>query len=150
MIIAVCTDDPMIENVAREASQSNHATFGDWHRVFDDPLPDLGKDEDLFIVAHGAAFGDENQPVIGSEANDFYLTARDLNSNLHIFPEGYSGGVYVSACESAAPGANGLSFVQSYMRIIGPSFPNMTAWGHRQSLGGPLPPPGDSSWTQAS
>lgn len=149
MIIAVCTDDPMVETIAREAAESNPRVFGKWFKVFDKAIPDLGATEDLFIVAHGAAFGDENQPVIGSKSNDFYLTARDLNANLTIFPNGYSGGVFVYACLSAAPGAGGLSFVESYLAIIGPSFPKLTAWGQTGKPSGPLPLPSDKSWVQA-
>ncbi len=150
MIIAVCTDDPMVDGIARTAATSNHAIFGDWYKVFDDNIPDLGKDEDLFIVAHGAALGDEGQPVIGSKSNAFYLTARDLNSNLHIFPSGFSGGVFVYACLSAVKGATGLSFVETYLKIIGPSFPNLTAWGQTGKPFGPLPAPQDPSWQRAS
>ncbi|TCL76090.1 hypothetical protein [Rhizobium sp. BK251] len=149
MIIAACTDDPMVEDIARTASEGNHATFGDWYKVFDKHIPDLGVRENLFIVAHGAAFGDENQPVIGSKSNDFYLTARDLNANLKIFPKDYSGGVFVYACLSAVPGAGGLSFVQAYKKIIGPSFPHLTAWGQTGKPKGPLPGPSDKSWTRA-
>jgi len=149
MIIAACTDDPMVEDIARTAAEKHADVFGDWYKVFHKPLPNLGVTEDLFIVAHGAAVGDERQPVIGSKANAFYLTARDLNANLHIFPNGYSGGVYVYACESADPGVGGLSFVEAYKKIIGPSYPGLTAWGQTGKPGGPLPLPTDRSWIKA-
>ena len=149
MIIAACTDDLMVEDIARDAAKGNHHVFGEWYKVFDRDIPHLRPTENLFIVAHGAAFGDEGQPVIGSKGDDFYLTARDLNKNLTIFPEGYSGGVYVYACLSAAPGAGGLSFVEAYKALIGPSFPKMSAWGQTGKPSGPLPPPTDKSWVEA-
>lgn len=149
MIIAACTDDPMVETIASTAAGAYPGVFGDWHRVFDTAIPDLGVNEDLFIVAHGAAFGDENQPVIGSKSNDFYLTAEDLNSNMTIFPSGYSGGVYVYACLSAVKGASGLSFIEAYKAKIGASYPGLTAWGQTGKPYGPLPGPQDGSWIRA-
>lgn len=149
MIIAACTDDPMVTKIAREASEKAPETFGSWHKVFDKNIPDLEVDEDLFIVAHGAAIGDEGQPVIGSREDAFYLTARDLNSNLHIFPSGYAAGVYVYTCLSAVKGATGLSFVETYQAIIGPSFPGLTAYGQTGKPHGPLPGPEDPSWVKA-
>ena len=150
MIVAACTDDPMVETIARTAAEWQFDVFGRWYKVYHEKIPDLGVTENLFIVAHGAAFGDEGQPVIGSKANAFYLTARDLNKNLTIFPNGYSGCVYVYACLSAVPGAGGLSFVEAYKQIIGPSFPKMTAWGQTGKPSGPLPLPTDKSWIEAS
>ncbi len=148
MIIAACTDDPMVERIAEQASERDPAAFGSRYKVFDDQIPDLAKDEDLFIVAHGAAYGDENQPVIGSKENDFYLTARDLNANLQIFPEGYAAGVYIYACESAAKGNAEFSFVGAYKNIVGPSFPGLTVWGQVGKPGGPLPDADDPSWVE--
>ncbi len=149
MIIAVCTDDPMVDLIASKAQAKNRASFGQWYKVFEKNIPNLGAKEDVFLVAHGAAIGDENQPVIGSKGNDFYLTARDLYSNLTIFPRDYSGSVYVYACESADPGAGGLSFVQKLMQIMRPSYPNLTAYGQTGKPGGPLPAPSDPSWIRA-
>lgn len=149
MIIAVCTDDQMVDSIASKASANHSGTFKKWYKVFDKKIPDLKSDENIFIVAHGAAFGDENKPVIGSKGNDFYLTARDLYNNLTIFPHDYSGGVYVYACESAAPGAGGLSFVQSLKQAMKPSYPNLEAYGQTGKPGGPLPDPSDPSWKKA-
>ena len=149
MIIAVCTDDPMVDSIAYTAQANHSDIFGKWYKVYDKNIPDLKASEDVFIVAHGAAFGDEKQPVIGSKGNDFYLTARDLYSNLTIFPHNYNGSVYVYACESAAPGADGLSFVQSLMQAMGASYPNLVAYGQTGKPGGPLPAPSDKSWKRA-
>lgn len=148
MIIAACNDDQMVEDIARNASQQHHATFGDWYKIFAAQIPDAGQHENLFIVAHGAAFGDENKPVIGNKTDDFYLTARDLNANMHVYPSGYDGGVYIYACESAAQGAE-TSFVEEYKAIVSQSYPNIRVYGQVGHPGGPIPGPNDPSWVEA-
>jgi len=148
MIITVCTDDPEVENIAEASHQANPAIYGACYKVFERPIPDLAQDEDLFITAHGAAMGDENQPVIGSQSNDFYLTARDLNSNLHVFPSGYKGCIYISTCESADPGGEGFSFAEKYKEILQPSFPQISVFGHRGEVDKRIPLPGDPSWVR--
>lgn len=150
MIIAICTDDAEVNRVARNAAASAPAIFGAHFDIYAQNIPDLGVDEDLFIVAHGVAVGDENSPVIGSEANDFYLTARDLNSNLHIFPNGYRGNIYISACESALAGEGGTSFIEEFSAIFQQSFARSLVFGHIGAIRGALPQPGDRSWLQAA
>lgn len=150
MIIAACTDDPTVQRIAQNATQSDPGVFGNWYKVFAGNIPDLGANEDLFIVAHGAAIGDEGQPVIGSQSNHFYLTARDLNANLHVFPIGYSGSVYVYACQSALNGKAEVSFVDQFHSLIDQSFPGVEVYGQTGSPGGPLPGPHSASWTPAT
>lgn len=145
MIIAACNDDQMVLDIASAASA---ATFGKWYKIFASSIPDLGIDENLYIIAHGAAVGDEGQPVIGDKADAFYLTGRDLNSNLHIFPSGYRGGVFIYACESAKSGTT-ASFVGDFLGVIHPSYPAITVFGQTGKPSGPLPGPSDSSWTKA-
>ncbi|MEH6517815.1 MAG: hypothetical protein V7742_14110 [Halioglobus sp.] len=150
MLIAVCTDDPMVEDICKAAAMSDPDVFGDrWFRVYADVIPDLGAQEDLFIVAHGAAIGDEDLPIIGSKHNAFYLSARDLRANLQGFPSGYAGNVYIYACQSALAGQAERSFVQNYLADMTPSYPGISVYGQTGSPGGPLPLPTDDSWVRA-
>ncbi|MEM9332166.1 MAG: hypothetical protein AAGA53_12630 [Pseudomonadota bacterium] len=149
MIIGVCTDDVAIENQVNKSAASDPAVFGKAYLVFNRNIPDLKVDEDLFLVAHGAAFGDEDQPVIGSKSNAFYLTASDLNSNLHVFPLNYKGRIFVDACYSADPGKAGWSFVEKFKEIIVQSFPGVKVFGRTGSVGGPVLKPGDPNWKEA-
>jgi hypothetical protein len=150
MIIAMCTDDPEVYDVAIEAELNAPEIFGQAFDAFSEDIPMLAPDENLFIVAHGINFGDEGSPVIGSKKNDFYLTPRDLNTNLHVFPLGYRGNVYVSACWSADPGHDGESFVDQFYTTFQRSFPHSQVFGHLGKLGGALPPPGDNLWVHAA
>ncbi|MGZ2443959.1 hypothetical protein ACVI55_006460 [Sinorhizobium medicae] len=34
MIIAACTDDRMVEDIARDAAKGNHHVFGEWYKSF--------------------------------------------------------------------------------------------------------------------
>ncbi len=149
MIIAACNDDPMVVSIAQQAATANAGVFGAWYKIFDSQIPDLGASEDLYIVAHGAAIGDENQPVIGNKEDAFYLTARDLNANLHIFPKNYAGRVYVYACKSAQKGKDEVSFIEQFKKIAGSSYPNMSIFGQVGSPSGPLPAFNDASWKKA-
>lgn len=149
MIIAVCTDDQMVDYITEDANRRAPNVFGNDYRVFDEQIPDLGANENLFLVAHGTAVGDENQPVIGSKGNHFYLTAKDLYVNLPIFPHDYRGKIYVYACESAEPGADGVSFVKALMKVMNLSYPHLRAFGQIGSPSGPIPSPDDGSWSEA-
>lgn len=150
MIIAVCKDDPTDVEIAKAASKKYQATFGNWYKIYDKKIPNLGATENLFIIAHGASYTDEGQPVIGNMADAFYLTARNLNANMHLFPSGYSGGVYIYACESADHGAAEVSFVLAYLKCVKPSYPNIKVFGQTGKIHGPLPVPSDPSWKSAT
>lgn len=74
IIILSDVSDPALTTAAQNAHNSNAAAFGTVYAIGNN-IPVLGISEDLFILAHGAAVGDQGIPVIGSAASDFYLDA---------------------------------------------------------------------------
>jgi hypothetical protein len=64
----------------------------------------LGKTEDLFITAHG------NEDEIGNKGAGLSLTPPQLAKLLHsyVLPGGYTGSIYVSACDTAPKYVAGL------------------------------------------
>lgn len=43
MLIAVCTDDQMVEDICADAANANPAAIGaSWYRVYAKAIPDLG------------------------------------------------------------------------------------------------------------
>lgn len=147
MIIAVCTDDNKIFKIAEKDSRSNPETYGKTYKVFDAKIPLLGLDENLFVTAHGAKDGDENQPVIGDAAKAFWVSGEELWVNSkNIFPAGYRGGVYISACESA-DGNSELSFSFTENFKAQSRLPDV--FGQRGPVGYEVPPPDDNGWVRA-
>ena len=45
MIVAACTDDPMVETIARTAAEWQFDVFGRWYKVYHEKIPDLGVTE---------------------------------------------------------------------------------------------------------
>ena len=64
----------------------------------------LGKTENLFITAHG------NEDEIGNQGAGLSLTPAQLAKVLmsYVLPGGYSGSIYVSACDTAPKYVHGL------------------------------------------
>ncbi len=147
MIIVACTDDDSIFEQAEKQSGSEPAIYGATYKVFDDAIPMLGKSENLFVTAHGAKDGDEDQPVIGDAAKAFWVSGKELWLNAKgIFPVGYSGDVFISACESADRNKNSsFSFTQEFKGLSG--LPEV--YGQRGPVGLEVPPPDDLQWVKA-
>lgn len=151
MILVVCTDDPMLMDIAAQASVGNHAVFGAPYQVFAGVVPQLGVAENLFILAHGAKEGDDGNPVIGDRNNALFLNAVQLYQQTELlFPRGYRGGVYVSACESYDPGVNSLSFAEMLVNVMQADHGAVRVYGHRGGVAGPLPVPESRTWDQAA
>lgn len=150
MILCVCHDDDSgTYQVGRAQMLANPAVFRSCHRAFTQ-IPRLAPDEDLFIIGHGVMAGDDGNPVIGDREEGHYYNAVDLFANLEpIFPAGYHGGVYVSACESAAIPRGAFSFAEVFKAQLQAHHPSARVYGHERAIGGAIPPPGDRSWVQA-
>lgn len=150
MIIAVCTDDAEILQVAQRASAQNPGAFGNAYRVFGQNIPNVGLNEDLFIVAHGARNDPAaHEPVIGNaDAGDAtWLSAQNLVDNLRdIIPRGYDGSVYISACEVTQGGIAEFSFVELLPRPLRNLAGNEVVVFGDSNAAGDLPLPGDARW----
>lgn len=107
--------------------------------------------EDLFIIAHGAYAGDDNNPVIGDEKNAFYVNAVELYENLgRIFPQGYSGSVYIDACESADNSPETFSFSEVFASQIQKDHGVVRVYGRNGDADGQIPLPGAPGWREAT
>ncbi|HEY2767076.1 MAG TPA: hypothetical protein VGI76_02395 [Solirubrobacteraceae bacterium] len=158
MVIVVCRDDRQLVGLA-QTSSANHG-FGGVFKL-DTPqgqVPPLGAGEDLFIIAHGAVT-DPSQPgnaMIGNQkAGGYGYNAVDLFARLvklGIFPQGYRGDVYISACYSAdwltTRNDAGFSFIEVFTAQIDSKICGYKGrvYGHRGEVEGEIPPPGDQSW----
>ena len=151
MIIIVCTDDESLVRIAQKTSQSNPSVYGKYYKAFKDKIPVIGSQENLFIIAHGAYHGDDGNPVIGDETNAFYVNAVDFYKNIKgIFPDGYSGNVYIDACESADHEEETFSFTEVFKAQIQRDHGNTEIFGRNGCISGMIPLPGDSRWKRAS
>ena len=103
MIMCFSQDDL---SVVEKAYAQQTAIFGTAHCYLKDHGFGgfLGKNENLFITAHG------NEDEIGNEGAGLSLTPSQLAKVLtsHVLPGGYTGSIYVSACDSSPKYAHGL------------------------------------------
>ncbi len=155
MLITVCTDDDrLVETADRQAAREPHI-YGRCYHAFAGQIPQLGVAENLFVTAHGAFETNDvspPQPVIGDNSRDLYLTAADLYDNIQsLFPAGYTGSIYISACESADPGGPAaLSFAQALLIALDAGGRRGVAvYGHHGAVGLRTPPPNDPGWVKA-
>ncbi|MHB8531958.1 MAG: hypothetical protein ACYDC2_04480 [Solirubrobacteraceae bacterium] len=148
MIVAVCTDDDALVACAQEAAQQQPVVFGRCYRVFDRQIPVLGLEEPLFISAHGAYRGDENNPVIGDRDADLYLDGvTALRELRRLFPVGYRGSVYISACEAADHSNDDFSFAEVFKAQLQGALPQAgPVYAQQGVVGLRVPPPNDPAW----
>ncbi|MDP2713859.1 hypothetical protein [Rheinheimera sp.] len=150
MIIIVCTDDQKLVDIAQISSSNNPQIFGNTYRIFNQ-IPRLLPGENLFVIAHGAYNGDDNNPVIGDRKNDFYVNAVDFFDNIKsIFPNGYTGSVYIDACESADHTEETMSFAEVFLTQIQVYHGQTRVFGRKGKNSGLIPLPADLSWGQAT
>jgi len=151
MIIVVCTDDASLIDVARDSSAAAPAIFGNYYQIYAQQIPNLAAAEDLFLIAHGAYAGDDNNPVIGDERNAFYVNAVELFQNIQsLFPAGYSGIVYIDACESADHDEETFSFSEVFLTQIHAVHGSTHVFGRNGTVGGTIPLPGSAGWVEAT
>ncbi len=150
MIIVVCTDDPILGNVARQQAQINQVIFGQCYQVFTDAIPQIGQRENLFISAHGAYRGDDGNPVIGDSRNAVYVNAVELYENIReIFPVGYQANVYISSCESSDYARGSFSFSEVFKAQLQARHSNTRVYGQHGAVALQIPLPNDLGWVQA-
>jgi len=152
MIIVVCKDDPALLDVARDQADNDPAEFGAFYEVFKDQIDPLQQGENLFVSAHGAYKGDDGNPVIGDSAKDFFVNAVEFYENLDggsIFPDGYEGKVYISACESSNNPRGAFSFAEVFKAQIQGKYPKTKVFGQKGSVGLNIPRSDARGWDQA-
>jgi hypothetical protein len=155
MLITVCTDDDELIQAAMQQARTQPRIYGACFRGFEDQFPVLGVTEDLFVTAHGAFETDDvspRQPVIGDKTHALYLTGAELLANLlPIVPQGYTGRIYISACESADPGGPAaLSFADRLLIALrSQGLGGVAVYGHKGAVGLNTPPPNSSQWVRA-
>ena len=147
MIIVVCTDDPTLIGIANVSSNQNPNVFRAVYQVFANQIPQLAADEDLFILAHGALYGDEGGPVIGSQRDDFYVTPSVLAASTRgLFPGEWAANVYIDACDSATDDDKLLSFAQLFLYPMADIYAGVTVSGIVGLSSGQIPLPNDPKW----
>ena len=136
MIIIVCTDDDRLEQRASHKAQHHPQVFGQCYRAFRDAIPQLGRHEDLFIGAHGAYHGDDNNPVIGDAHAALYVNAVDFYANIAgIFPADYDATVYIYACEAADYKHGALSFAEVFRAQLDPNVGRARVFAQKGGIG---------------
>ena len=154
MIISVCLDDSSTLKNARKAANKYPNVFGTSFQAYDQPINNLGKNENLFIFAHGTDDDAEaGEPVIGDMAEDFYVSGSDFWANIEpIFPKGYSGSIYIWACYSAdANDRLGKSFTDFLKSTIENALgTDIEVYGQHGEVDANVRLPGDKSWIAAT
>lgn len=151
MIIIVCTDDPALAGIAQNSHASAPAMFGNVYQAFAH-IPALGVNENLFVIAHGAYKGNDGNPVIGDQnaARAFEVNAVDFYKNIHgIFPAGYTGNVYIDACQGADYSKGAFSFAEVFLAQIRVTHGQTRVFSKKGDSGGNILPAGNAGWTQA-
>ncbi|MDQ3935248.1 MAG: hypothetical protein M3340_11545 [Actinomycetota bacterium] len=160
MIISVCNDDQDVDRIGRHSARHDSATFGAFYPVGRTP-PQLGAAENLFIIGHGAHrnAGDGANPVIGNRGRGITLNGVELVEHLlglpngltggvNVFPNGYTGNLYVYACETADFADGALSLAEVVTNTLQSALNNdSVAFGQSGSVDCSwLPGPNDHSW----
>lgn len=138
MIIIFCDDDQTLVDLAFREIEENEEVFFRCILYNDPKLPrlKLGKNENLFISAHGS---DTSAIIGGHGAKSLSLTSRQLWNHIrHLFPVNYEGAIYLASCYAAdelppktGNSTNEKSFITQLSEVSG-----QTVYG--QSGGQPL------------
>lgn len=152
MIIVVCRDDPGLVAIANLSRQGNPGVFGAVHQVFGNQIPQLGVNENLFLISHGVKDGDDGNPTIGGAADDFWVNAVQLFDALvagNLFPPGYAGSVFIDACEASDHDDDTFSFAEVFKAQIQGWFGTVRVFGRSGAVGGLIPLPNANGWREA-
>lgn len=151
MILIVCKDDEKaLEKIAKDSVKANPNVFGKVFFAYKDPLQNLGINENLYIIAHGAFKDASGNPVIGDKNEDFYVNGIELWMNIKgIFPVKYLANVYVDACESADHDSRVFSFIEVFYTQFALSNNGMV-FGKNGASSGLIPTPGNPKWIPAT
>lgn len=152
MIFIVCTDDPELVEIAADCVLDEPDVFISYYQPFKNPIPPLGVNENLFIIAHGAFQGSEGKPEIGDRDINraFCLNGEQCFINIQpLLPPGYKGNVYVDACKSATSSRKIDSFITTLQHQFLLHSLNTQVYGINGDSSGLIPLPGDPKWRPA-
>jgi hypothetical protein len=152
MILFLCNDDALAWNaVAPQAGP----VFGNAYQLIQNGMPQLGVNENLFIVAHGlpGEIGNQNGMLAWNALELWnYLTNTTPNDRGgSLFPAGYAGNIYVWACYPAnITRRDRLSFIENFHAFSRVGLPNSSVYGVAGAVGFAIAPPGNSAWIQVA
>lgn len=151
MLLILALDDPNLRVVATNSRNANPAAFGAVIVAWEQPVPMLGINENLFVIAHGASVGDDGGPVIGDATQAHWVDPRSFAAMLlPSIPQGYTGSVFVSACQSADPPNGAFSFTEVFKAFLLDDRPRLGGvYGQHGLVVGLVPPPGSPAWVRA-
>lgn len=147
MISILGTDDQQLQNIAAESSKKNKQIFGDFYEVFDQAMPKLKTNEDLFIIANGSFKDERGYSVIGDKQNELFLNGVDAwGSFKDIFPKNYVGNIYVDVCGSAETEPYVFNFIENFWDQLKPTLKNTSVFGRNGTSKGSIPLPTAKGW----
>jgi hypothetical protein len=151
MIVVVCMDDRDVLVSAQAQAKKDPGIFGNCYQAFHDVIPPLGVTENLFISAHGTDSGPGGIPVIGNHKDSVYdFSGPVLYANIKpIIPATYSGGIYISACNSADPSLQtNTSFAQAFKKLVQVTAAKATVYGVNGECDLDIDPLGHVNWVK--
>ena len=151
MIVVASPKDHTIIQRSQRQSQLSHDIFGDTYVMGTDQIPQLGLNENLFIIGHGIKKGDSGLAEIGDEEGGLSMSGDELFDNLYpVFPAGYAADVYIDACESANVSRGEFSLIELFHTKIANIFKDVRVFGHTGEICGDILPPGDPRWREST
>lgn len=150
MILIVCAGDPKLVQLAHSQSRRDRSSFGSCYQAFSRFLPVLGMKEDLFILAR-AAFNETQRPMIGDDEDQLFVDAAELfEIVVPVFPQYFSGNIYVCAQVFGGMERSTLPFAASFSaRLRLARRPMGTVYGSTAPIGITIPRPGHFTWRWA-
>lgn len=143
MILVFVVKDIDIMEAGYNDANYNQQTFGiayAWYAEAEGTFPKLGKNEDLFITAHG------NAREIGDEGPTLSLAPKKVADTIKvILPAGYTGRIYLSVC-------NSYPFAQQVKNVLQTSVhqvQNFQVYGVQKAIGYRIEGPNHQDWRAA-
>ena len=146
MIVAVCSKDKVVNDIAQQAARYNRLAFGKCCGVQQAKQQKLDKHENLFLVAHNAEFTEDSDVVIGSHQDQTLMSSVDVLKRVNIFPNDYDGSIFVYVLEGDAGGQATKRFVKQVKSIVSQVFPQVEYYRHVGSAQSHVPAPHERVW----
>lgn len=151
MIIVLAPNDDRVVRAARAQSYNFPGIFGETYIAGRDAVPEAGPTEAVFFFGHGTSLGDSGNAEIGEKSGDFALDGLELWDNYKdVFPDLYTGDVYVNACESADYPEDMFSLIETFRSQSAIALNDSSVFGRTGSPDISLPQPGTDAWTEAA
>lgn len=150
MIIVASPADQTIIKTARNQSYNFPGIYGETYVMGGDKeIPKLAPEENLFVIGHGIEKGGSGVAEIGDASGAFAVDGLELWDNLKaIFPDMYSGDIFVDACKSANFAEDNFSLIEVLKTQVDVAFTDVDVFGRYGDVGGPIPGPTEEGWTR--